>query len=401
MTDTVTENADVAGYLAAVRAALLDLPASDYDDLIEDLEAHLYEVLAESGGASLEASLGSPTAYAAELRASAGLEPADQSGRPLLLRLEQRLTSSDAWELLGRTVERPAGRAVREFLPTLRPGWWVVRGWLALFAVVGWLHGHQVDPYRRFVVVPTYHGNWPLGALAVLAAVIGSVWLGLRAPALSKVARRMVAASSALILLVAFSLYLDRADLGSGFSYPTYGGVSVATSAAPTAAGGPSGLVLDGHTPLNIYAYDAQGHLLSNVRLYDEQGKPLQGLGSENADGQPLVRVPRQDAAGALVNNEYPQQVGAVNPEQLGTGPDGGPNPVPTSGPSAAAAFGLSTPLPTPTIFVPPMAGAMPTPSAQPTAAATPTPSLTPAARTSVPAKPKAKVKPKPAPKTS
>src|SRR5688500_59282 len=65
---------EITRYVAAVRAALADLPPHERDELLEDLPEHLAEVVAEDDG-SLRDRLGPPESYAAELRASAGLNP--------------------------------------------------------------------------------------------------------------------------------------------------------------------------------------------------------------------------------------------------------------------------------------------------------------------------------------
>jgi hypothetical protein len=69
----------VARYAAAVRAAVADLGDEERAQLLDDLEAHLQEVAAESG-TPLTERLGPPEAYAAELRAAYGA-PAPQAGR--------------------------------------------------------------------------------------------------------------------------------------------------------------------------------------------------------------------------------------------------------------------------------------------------------------------------------
>src|SRR4030095_596703 len=68
--DTIT--AEIARSATALRAACAALPGPDRELLLEDLEDHLQEVAAEAGG-PLSERLGRPEAYAAELRASAGL----------------------------------------------------------------------------------------------------------------------------------------------------------------------------------------------------------------------------------------------------------------------------------------------------------------------------------------
>lgn len=59
-------------YLAAVEAYLNDLPWRVRKSLAADLRVHLEEI---PGGEDLEARLGSPGSYAAELRSAAGLTP--------------------------------------------------------------------------------------------------------------------------------------------------------------------------------------------------------------------------------------------------------------------------------------------------------------------------------------
>jgi uncharacterized membrane protein len=72
---TVQHDPDaVARYAAAVRAAVADLGDEERAQLLDDLEAHLQEVAAESG-APLTERLGPPEAYAAELRAAYGAPP--------------------------------------------------------------------------------------------------------------------------------------------------------------------------------------------------------------------------------------------------------------------------------------------------------------------------------------
>lgn len=68
-----------ATYVDAVRTALGDLPADDLAEIVEDVRDHVEQVLAELGAdattAALEARLGTPAVYAAELRSAAGYPP--------------------------------------------------------------------------------------------------------------------------------------------------------------------------------------------------------------------------------------------------------------------------------------------------------------------------------------
>jgi PASTA domain len=63
----------IADYATAVREALRDLSSEQASAVLDGLDDHLAEIAADGAG-DLEATLGSPAAYAAELRASAGFE---------------------------------------------------------------------------------------------------------------------------------------------------------------------------------------------------------------------------------------------------------------------------------------------------------------------------------------
>ena len=75
-------------YLARVRTALADLPASEIEEILEDVRPHLAELEAELGeSARVEAlieRLGTPESYAAELRASGGYPPQAEGATQVL-----------------------------------------------------------------------------------------------------------------------------------------------------------------------------------------------------------------------------------------------------------------------------------------------------------------------------
>jgi hypothetical protein len=129
MNDTIAD--EVAGYAAAVRAACAALPGPDRELLLEDLEDHLQKVAAEAGGPLAER-LGRPEAYAAELRASAGLPalgPGTTGRRARAGRLGESRVARRLAGLWGAALAHPAGRAVAGFLPELRPAWWAAHSW--------------------------------------------------------------------------------------------------------------------------------------------------------------------------------------------------------------------------------------------------------------------------------
>jgi hypothetical protein len=236
-----TVDGEVARYAAAVRAAFADLPAPDRETLLEDIEDHLVEVAAESGG-PLEERLGPPETYAAELRAWAGL-PAPGAARrrgPRASRLGRRVQ-----RLAATVAAHPAGRAVFEFLPELRPAWRVLRGYLAVqLASIGLslLFAHDVT-----LPVPTILGSQALGLLATGTAVVGSVALGRRTAATRR-GRRLTFAANAALGLFALVLFggIGAARLTDE---PTYDGYVVGDSYP----GSLPGLRSDGREISNIF----------------------------------------------------------------------------------------------------------------------------------------------------
>src|SRR5205085_1632935 len=117
---TTTVPPEVTEYLAAVRAALDDLPATERDDLLVEVEPSLLDAASESGG-NVSARLGPPEEFAAELRAAAGLfvPPRAVQGEPRLLVVVRRLVRDPRLRELGR----------------LAPIWWVVRAYLLVAAI--------------------------------------------------------------------------------------------------------------------------------------------------------------------------------------------------------------------------------------------------------------------------
>jgi hypothetical protein len=305
-----TVDGDVARYAAAVRAAFADLPAPDREALLEDIEDHLVEVAAETGG-PLQERLGPPEAYAAELRAWAGL-PAPGARRRRGLRAS-RLGRRIA-RLWGAALAHPAGRAVAEFLPELRPAWWVLRGYLVVqLASVGltFLFPHDVT-----LLVPTILGSQAVGLLAVAVAVVGSVALGRRGPATRRGRRLTIAANAALGL---FALVLLGGMGATRVSDAPFYDQYMVSGAYPE-----PGLRNNGHEVSNIFPFDAKGRPLRGVDLYDQDGAPLVATHEDNPELE--SRLPL-DQRGNAIPNRYPQEQYQVDPAT------GQRNPVPAPRP--------------------------------------------------------------------
>lgn len=262
---------DVTTYAAAVRAALAPLPESERESLLEDLEDHLAEVASESD-VPLQERLGKPEDYAAELRlAYVGAEGSTT---------RRRLFRDTFRSLIAPVIGTKSYRAVRAMLPELRPGWWVLRAYLAVLVLAFIFRGgHNLRP------IPNPFSSFGLvQILATAAAIVISVRIGRRgAPARTGVRWAGMAVNVAIALLTVPVL----ASMSTNNPY------SVVYSSDPYSSAIAAGYYYPGFT--NIYPYSKDGKPLKDVLLYDQNGKPLMpaksGVITDNpigADGQPI-----------------------------------------------------------------------------------------------------------------
>ncbi len=381
MTDTTTQSgpASIAAFAARVRAELNDLPAEEVDELVDGLEADLADQAADAGEGF---ALPDAVAYAAELRAAAGLEPRAprrRGGRGAALLERWRARARSEWE---RAMQVPLVASAAAFVASLRPVWWLLRGWV-FFAIFGAFLGtaHSV------VGAPANIGAW----IVLLALIVASVqwgrglWLQRRWLRVTRSAVTAITAVALPFVLVDFMNSLERAAYSVSTTYYE--------ASTP-------GLAVDGVRVRNIFAYDAQGNPLDGVQLFDQNGSPLNTVGQEdsvaasdsyfNCGGGP-VTVPLTVAGrGGLWNvyplNEVPAEDACVDPAnaqglaapaprpydsvapigQAATEPSAGPSPSPSGEPSAEPSVG-------------PNAGPAgePSPSAGPTEAPSAAPSAT------------------------
>jgi hypothetical protein len=251
---TTTVQDEINLYVFAVRAALGDLPESLRDELLEDLPEHLAEVLADGEG-SLTDRLGSPEAYAADLRSTAGFvggfpDPPTRTHHLVELRDQALVRLRAADVRFGPLLGYPR---VSEFLVLLRPAWWVLRGYLAAM-VFAWMFDASAQPIG---LLPRIGGSEIVALLLLGGAILASIWLGRRSLRLSKWPRRSLYASSAVLVLVALGGFLE-ADGNSRSSY--YSDVNYDN---------PYSHVED------LFVYDEQGRLVTNARILDQNGEPV------------------------------------------------------------------------------------------------------------------------------
>ncbi|MCU1619492.1 MAG: hypothetical protein JWR41_1498 [Modestobacter sp.] len=271
-------------YLAAVGHELADLPADERSALLEDLASHLGSLAAEDDDRPLVIRLGSPSAYAEELRSAAGLPPratARTEGRLARLRGEA-----------ARVAAHPLGAELSRFLVELRPGWWVLRGYLVV-AVPCLAAGEWDFP------VPRPLGSPALGLLVVVVAVVASVALGRRR--LPRPATVLVNAAGALLALAACVMVAER-------SYVVHDGDGYAEAAVYDRAVGEYPLVSRYGPVTDVLPYAADGTPLTGVLLFDQDGRPLH-VGRQEWWADDCVRVLQQPLAadGVPVSFSYPQ----------------------------------------------------------------------------------------------
>ncbi|MBQ0902961.1 hypothetical protein [Micromonospora sp. U21] len=335
---TVTEQ-EITDYVARVRAALADLPPTRRDELTEDLADHLAEVAAEADGTLVER-LGEPETYAAELRAAAGAPGGgrnlDQRVATAVVRVRSRLRSIDT------RLGPPLGYATAsDFLRLLRPGWWVLRGYLAAMLVT------VISTGGSFGLLPRFGGELLAGFIMLVGFVLASIWIGRRSAQLTRWPRSAVQVGSGVLVVFALSSLIQAEDR---MRYGDYG-------IDPTSINGPYDQVRD------VFVYDSEGRLVENARLFDQNGDPIR-LGYPDCEG-------RVDEYGNPLLRPYP-----YCPDLAPFGPraPGAPMPVPTATPMPAP---TATPMPTPTAMPEPTGTATVEPTVGPTATPTGTPTPT------------------------
>lgn len=300
----------VSAYAAQVRAHLADLPSEQVEDLTDGLEADLAEALADpdarpvtgevpavrvDGPAGetildLAARFGSPADYAAELRSAAGLPPVADPGVPDLG--TTRWEDLQAWWAVQKqaVVSHPSWPGVSGFAESIRPAWWVARGWVlfGIFFTVGSDDGA--------VVAPRSLPEW----VVLLGLVWVSVELGRgRWDARGK-GRPFVFAANVLAAVFLIPGVVSMA------SPPEVRYVE----SGPSEAALIDGVYVDGSRVTNLFVYDADGEYVEHAQILDNQGRAVRvdEPGGRWIPGEAtlLSWVPLLDVDGREVRNAYP-----------------------------------------------------------------------------------------------
>ncbi|TDD18094.1 hypothetical protein [Nonomuraea diastatica] len=280
-------------YAQAVRDALADHP--EREELLDDLDDHLAEIAAESG-MPLEDRLGPPAAYADELAAAYGERPERQPRR-----------RRGPWEQALRAHAFLMGytpyRSLVGFLPELRPGWWVLRGYVLAMVLVSMAGDGRLAPATA--------ANWAV----VVACVLASVWFGRRRR--GRLVVLLAVAANTVAGLVLF-------------------GTMVAQSPSPD----PRSVYMAEPT----WVRNASSDGVYNIKPYAKDGTPLTDVYLYDQDGSPLTTDPERygytvdRSCGEPILNRYPLPL--TRPDFSSTGsPSPSPScadPAPSATPSSA-----------------------------------------------------------------
>lgn len=271
MTETVVlpeGQAAVHEYVEQVRAALADLPPEDLDELTGGLEADLREQAGElPPGTELAAAFGAPAAYAAELRAAAGLPG------PMIPQPVPKVSLVRQFE---RWLHGLGARATARWpwLLELRPVWWLARGFIIAFIVIG------TSMPSAFLAV----------GIGLAGAAASFAWSRGRTLMVSSWPNRLaVAANTFAVIAIVPTL--------SQLSTPTIRYVD--TGGAVSVGPGADGVWVNGEAATNLYAYDAQGNRIDKVRLFNQFGQAVT-VSAEAWWNVPPERQPPMDDTGAF-----------------------------------------------------------------------------------------------------
>jgi hypothetical protein len=185
-----------ADYLDRVAAGLADLPDDDREEVLQDLRAHL----AELDEGDIVTTLGSPEAFVAEFRQSAGLE--EKPGRRTRHRIRSTRAKLDVFE--RRLAEMTHWSTTRQL-------WIWTRGWL-LVSTYAVLTGGTA--FRRFPI-PVVEDQTAVGLALVATATWLSVWLDVRQTTPRQAASFVYSTSAVFLVMVSLLSVVDLSVMWS------------------------------------------------------------------------------------------------------------------------------------------------------------------------------------------
>jgi hypothetical protein len=282
MSATTLHSETVRDFVAAVRAALSDLPAEEVDELTDGLEASLAERLEDTGG-----ELEDPASYAAELRSAAGLAA---RGSRIHTSAGSILTAAaaDVAAAFRTLYDYPITRRIAGILMSIRPLWWLFRAFV-FYVVITAVFGL----YAQFNLATFCIG---VGAFVVSVQFGRGKWLPR-----SWMKRTLTAVN--VLAIIAVPIVLLAIPFVFGQQYDT----AYAAGASDESAS-QQGLYYNGRQITNILPYSVSGQPLSGVQLFDQDDRPLYTVADPTStwnDDEGFL-VPNRNVVGRSGWNVYP-----------------------------------------------------------------------------------------------
>lgn len=306
---------EIAQYAAAVGAALADLPETTRTELLEDLPAHLAEVAAEveAEGGTLEDRLGSPAAYAAELRATLGTPFApDRRARltAAAVRIRDRLRTADT--RLGKLV---GYASLSEFGRLLRPAWWVLRGYL-----VAWIIANVVSSHDSGGLLPRFNGDVVSGLVFTAVCMCGSIWWAKNPGRRVKPWQRFASATVSVgLAIVGFAIFVTM-DNNLAYPRPSYSQPSPWVDVSWYGGG-------------NVAVVDSSGRVLDGVSIVDLNTQSYVDVKIHNCGAILVWEYERWPLLTRLCNQHPALPTATPSPAALTPTPMPTPTPTPASSP--------------------------------------------------------------------
>ncbi|GID26582.1 HAAS signaling domain-containing protein [Paractinoplanes brasiliensis] len=254
-----TAQDEITEYVERVRAALADLPEATRAELLEDLPEHLAEIRAEDT-VTLTDRLGTPEAYAAELRATAAgyvggfpEPPKSPWVTPAEVRAQVMRVLEPADVRIGPVIGYPRAS---DFLRLLLPAWWVLRGYLGAMAVAYLFDASGNRPG----LLPRIGGSTLVALILLAGCVIASILVGQRRLGREGWQRYVLNVGAVFLVLFAIGVFFsaDSDVRNPGYDDAGYSG------------GNPYDYITD------VFVYDSTGKLVPGARLFDQEGAPIQ-----------------------------------------------------------------------------------------------------------------------------
>lgn len=274
MKHTEVLDLQVESYVEAVGRALAEVDADEREAMLDDLRAHASAVAAEVPSVDLASRLGTPSAYARELREAAGLAGGDESQVHRLRRLWDHISESRLSTVLRR--------AWVDFAPAWAVGRGVALGWI----VANWLGlGHR---HALAVLLVGGIGGWVLADAFARLGGRGRFGVVVRA-----VIDLVVAVALALLVL-SWASPPQSEGPGTGVAEPAPG----------------QGLWFNGMAVTSIQAFGPDGRP-TPVALFDQNGTALTGISTSTdslscPDGLTPIAVSYLTNAGTPITNAAP-----------------------------------------------------------------------------------------------